>query len=113
DYSQKINKKMYWGAMRSIFSQLLRDDRLKVVDDLVIKKPKTKEFMQVVSKLGLVKPLIIVDKFDDNLLLASRNLPHTTVVQVTSIDPVTLLAHEHILLTKAALVKLNEVLENA
>jgi large subunit ribosomal protein L4 len=112
-YAQKINKKMYRAALCVIFSQLLRDDRLKVIDKLSLKQPKTKEILTIINSMKLVKPLIILDEANDNLSLAIRNLPHTSVVMVSAIDPVNLLAHENILITKAALVKLNEVLNNA
>jgi large subunit ribosomal protein L4 len=112
NYSQKINKKMYHGAIRSIFSQLLRDQRLIIIDDLVIKQPKTKEIIAILTKMKLVKPLIIVETIDTNLELAVRNLPHTRLIHSAAVDPVSLIAHESILMTKEALLKLNEALKD-
>jgi len=111
-YTQKINKKMYRGAMASIFSQLLRDKRLIVVDALSLAEPKTKLLTSVLTKLNAKKPLIIVDKIEANAMLASRNLIDTQLINVEEVDPVNLLQHENVIVTKAALEKLNEVLNH-
>lgn len=112
DYSQKINKKMYKGAICSILSQLLRDERLLVVDEIKLAKAKTKELVGFLTKLKAVKPLIIVNEIDENLALASRNLLDTNVISVKGVDPVFLLKHEHVVITKPALQKLNEALQH-
>lgn len=112
DYSQKINKKMYKGALCSIFSQLIRDERLLAVDEIKLAQSKTKELVSFLAKLKAEKPLIIVDEIDEKLALASRNLLHTEVISVNGIDPVFLLRHENIVITKKALVKLNEALQH-
>ena len=112
DYSQKINKKMYRGALCSILSQLLRDERLLAVEEIKLTQSKTKELVSFLAKLNAVKPLIIVDEIDEKLALASRNLLHTEVISVKGIDPVFLLRHENVVITKQALVKLNEALQH-
>ncbi len=112
DYSQKINKKMYKGAICSILSQLLRDERLMVVDEIKLAKPKTKELITYLTKLKAEKPLIIVSEIDENLALASRNLLNTTVISVKGVDPVFLVKHQHVVITKPALQKLNEALQH-
>jgi large subunit ribosomal protein L4 len=112
DYSQKINKKMYRGALCSILSQLIRDDRLLAVEEVKLLNSKTKGLINFLTKLSAENPLIIVDEFDENLVLASRNLLHTEVISVNGIDPVFLLRHENIVITKQALVKLNEALQH-
>lgn len=111
-YTQKINKKMYRGAMASIFSQLLRDKRLIVLDALLLAEPKTKLLTSLLAKLNAKKPLIIVDKIEANAMLASRNLVDTQLINVEEVDPVNLLQHENVIVTKAALEKLNEVLNH-
>ncbi|MDX2164420.1 MAG: 50S ribosomal protein L4 [Gammaproteobacteria bacterium] len=112
DYSQKINKKMYKGAICSILSQLLRDERLLVVDEIKLAKAKTKELVTFLTKLKAVQPLIIVNEIDENLALASRNLLGTNVISVNGVDPVFLVKHEHVVITKPALQKLNEALQH-
>ena len=112
DYSQKINKKMYRGALCSILSQLIRDERLVAVEEINLTQPKTKELLGFLTQLKANKPLIIVDEIDEKLALASRNLLHTEVISVSGIDPVFLLRHENIVITKQALVKLNEALQH-
>lgn len=112
DYSQKINKKMYRGALCSILSQLIRDERLLAVEEIKLLNPKTKELLAFLTKLKADKPLIIVDEIDEKLVLASRNLKHIEVISVNGIDPVFLLRHENIVITKQALVKLNEALQH-
>lgn len=112
DYTQKINKKMYKGAICSILSQLVRDERLVAVDEIKLAKPKTQELVKLLGKLKAQKPLIIVEEIDEKLALASRNLLHTEVISVKGIDPVSLLRHESVVITKPALAKLNEALQH-
>lgn len=109
DYSQKVNKKMYRGAMRSIASRLVKDNRLLVLEQLTIKEPKTKELIALLKELKLQRnTLIVVNDLNVNLLLASRNIPHLTIIHYNEINPACLVANENILITKDALAKFNE-----
>lgn len=108
DYSQKVNKKMYRGAMRAILSELARLDRLQVVDSIGVDAPKTKELAQKLNALGLQNVLIVTDSVDDRLALAARNLPHVAVVAACSVDPVSLIGFENVLVTVPALRALEE-----
>lgn len=108
DYSQKLNKKMYRGAMRAILSELARLDRLQVVDSIGVDAPKTKELAQKLNALGLQNVLIVTDSVDDRLALAARNLPHVAVVAACSVDPVSLIGFENVLVTVPALRALEE-----
>jgi large subunit ribosomal protein L4 len=110
-YTHKINKKMYRGAICSIFSQLLRDDRIIVVQEFDV-EPKTKSLVTILTKLNAIKPLIILNKIDQNVILASRNIIDTNLISVGAIDPVSLLSHEKIVITREAFERLNEVLKN-
>jgi large subunit ribosomal protein L4 len=111
-YEQKINKKMYRGAMRAIFSQLLKDNRLIVVETLDIDTHKTKNLLGILTKINAKKPLIILDKLEQNITLAARNLVGVDLIPASAIDPVRLLSHESIVITKEALEKLNEGLSH-
>lgn len=108
DYSQKLNKKMYRGAMRAILSELARLDRLQVVDSFGVDAAKTKELAQKLNALGLQDVLIVTDSVDDRLALAARNLPHVAVVAARSVDPVSLIGFENVLVTVPALRALEE-----
>lgn len=108
DYSQKVNKKMYRAAMRSIFSELLRQDRLLVVDELSVAEPKTKAMAARLAELGLDKALLVTHEVDSNLYLASRNLPRVDVREVTNLDPVSLIRFDKIVITVAALNRVGE-----
>ena len=108
DYSQKVNKKMYRGAMRSILSELVRQDRLKVVDALELDGPKTKLLDSVLRAMGLSSVLIVVDGDNDSLMLAARNLPHVQVVGAGVVDPVGLIRYENVLMTAAAVKQIEE-----
>ena len=110
NYSQKVNKKMYKGAISVIFSELLRNDRLKVVSDLEIKEPKTKNITSLMKSLDLKDALLMTDELDENLYLSSRNLYHVGVCDTQSIDPVSLIGYENVVLTKAALKKVEAML---
>ncbi len=109
-YSQKVNKKMYKGAISVILSELLRKDRLKVVSDLEIKEPKTKNITSLMKSLDLKDALLMTDELDENLYLSSRNLYHVGVCDTQSIDPVSLIGYENVVLTKAALKKVEAML---
>jgi len=110
DHSKKVNRKMYKGAMRAIFSELLRTDRLKVVKDFGIKDPKTKNVTALMKKLNVNDALLMSDELDENLYLSSRNLYHVGVCDTQSIDPVSLIGYENVVITEAAAKKLDEVL---
>ena len=110
DHSVKVNKKMYRGALRCIWSELIRQERLVVVKDLVIEQPKTKILVEKLRDLGLSETLIVVEKIDQNLRLASRNLSKTDVRDLTHIDPLCLISSEKVLVTAGALKGLEAAL---
>ena len=110
DYSKKINKKMYKAALRSIFSELLRQEKLIAIEHPKIKNPKTKEMVSFLSKLSLENVLIITDEIDKNLHLASRNIPHVNVVTTAEINPVMLLKPHKVAITPAAFKKIEELI---
>ncbi len=110
NFSQKVNKKMYRAGMASILSQLVREDRLKVVEDFTLESPKTKLLAQKVKSLGLDEVLLLTDNIDENLYLSSRNLPNVLVLDVTEADPVALVHFKNVLLTKQAVARMEELL---
>ena len=110
DWSQKVNRKMYRGAMKSILSELIRQDRLVVVEDLAVDQPKTKAFLSKMKELDVNNALIVADEVDQNLYLSARNVPHIEVSDVTGVNPVNLVAYEKVVITVAALKKVEEVL---
>jgi len=110
NFRQKVNRKMYRAGMASIFSQLVREGRLAVVDAFSIDAPKTKLLDQKVKGMGMDSVLIITDAPDENLSLSSRNLPNVHVVQPGQADPVSLLHFGSIIITKAAVSKIEEML---
>ena len=108
DHSQKINRKMYRAAMCSILSELVRQDRLVAIDDFGVDAPRTKELAGKLKDLGLDNVLIVTLEDDDNLYLAARNLPNVAVCNVSSDDPVSLVGFEKVLMTRAAIEKIEE-----
>ena len=108
DFSQKVNKKMYKAAMRSVLSELLREDRLVVLDKFDIKQPKTKEFKKLIEKLKTDSALIVNDKFDENLFLSSRNVKNTEYSDVSSINPVSLMKFEKVIMNLESLKIIEE-----
>jgi len=106
-YKQKLNQKMYRAAMRSIFSELARTDRL-VVSSLSLAEPKTKLLMQELKSQSADSALIVVAEADKNLGLAARNIPHVECVDVTGVNPVNLLRHDKVLISEQALKKVEE-----
>ena len=110
NFSHKVNKKMYRAGLCSILSQLARDDRLSVIEDLVIDAPKTKILAQKLKGMGLDSVLVITDDLNDNLLLASRNLPNVLICEPRHADPVSLVFYKKVLITKPALAKIEEML---
>lgn len=112
NYTQKINRKMYRAGLASIFSQLVRDGRLSVVDGLTVDAPKTKLLAQKIKGMGLqdARVLIITDSIDENLYLSSRNLPNVLVVEAHQADPVSLVRFPNVLVTRGAIAKIEEML---
>jgi large subunit ribosomal protein L4 len=112
NYTQKINRKMYRAGLASIFSQLVRENRLTVVDTLVVDSPKTKLLADKIKNIGLgsERILIITDNFDENLYLSSRNLPNILVVEAHQADPVSLVRFPKVLVTRNAMAKIEELL---
>jgi len=108
DYGQKVNRKMYRGAVRSILSELVRTERLVVVSELALEAAKTKALIALLKSHDLTDALILTDGFDDKLYLAARNLPKVDVLSAQEVDPVSLIAFETILATEAAIKKLEE-----
>lgn len=106
DWDQKVNRKMYRGAMQCILAELVRQDRLVFVDDFTVSAPKTKELLGKLNALGLQNTLIITDAVDENLYLAARNLPHVEVIDTTAVDPVSLIGYEKVLMSVPAAKKL-------
>ena len=110
DHSQKVNRKMYRAAMRSILSELARTDRLVVVEGLGVEQPKTKLLVEQLKGLGVENVLIISSEIDENLYLASRNLHKVDVCDVDAVDPVSLIAFDKVLVTVDAVKKFEEAL---
>jgi len=109
-YAQKVNRKMYQGALRSILSELVRQDRLVVVDSLNVSAPKTKELVAKLAELNANDALIVTESFDENLMLASRNLYRIDARALNEVDPVSLVGFEKVVITAAALKALEEKL---
>ena len=108
DYSKKINKKMYRAAIRSIFSELLRQGRLVAIEKPVLEKPKTKEIANFLNEFSLSKVLIITDELDVNLYLSARNIPNVDIITVREINPVNLLKAQKVAVTADAFKKIEE-----
>ena len=110
NFSQKLNRKMYRAGMCSILSQLAREGRLAVVDSIGVDAPKTKLLATRLRDMGLESTLILTDALDDNLALAARNLPNVLVLEARQADPLSLVHYKQVLLTKAALEQVQEML---
>ena len=110
DWSQKINKKMYRAAMRSILSELVRQDRLLVVDSFSVDAPKTKDLLNKLNTLGTDNVMIVTEDLNENLYLSSRNLHNVGICDVNYIDPVSLIRFDKVLMTAAAVKKVEEML---
>jgi large subunit ribosomal protein L4 len=111
NYSHKVNRKAYRAGMQTILSELVRQDRLKVVDNFTVDAPKTKQFVQKINALGIDGGvLLLTDGFDENLYLSSRNLPNVLVVEAQYADPVSLVRFPNVLVTANAVKKLEEIL---
>jgi large subunit ribosomal protein L4 len=110
NFSQKVNKKMYRAGIRSILSQLAREDRIAVVDSFTFDTPKTKLAATKLKAMGLDSVLVITDAVDENTYLATRNLPHVAVVEPRYADPLSLVHYKKVLITKAAIAQFEEIL---
>ncbi len=109
NFGQKVNRKMFRAGMASILSQLVREDRIRVVDEFKLDGPKTKLLAQKVKSMGFEQVLVITDEVDQNLILSSRNLPNVHVISVRQTNPVSLVRYPSVLLTKKAVAKLEEM----
>ena len=110
NFTQKVNRKMYRAGMASILSQLVREERLSVIEALSLAEPKTKLLAGKLAAMGLAHVLILTDELDENLFLSSRNLPNVLVLEARHADPVSLMRYEKVLLTRAAVKHLEEAL---
>ncbi|MEN9503167.1 MAG: ribosomal protein [Pseudomonadota bacterium] len=108
DFTQKLNKKMYRAAMRSIFSELVRQDRLIVVNGFDVTEPKTKIMLAKLKEFGSNDTLLVSDVDDINILLSARNIPYCEVATVAGLNPVSLVGHEKVVVTVAAIEKIQE-----
>ena len=109
NYAHKINRKMYRAGMATILSQLVREDRLAVVDAFAVEAPKTKLFAQKVKNMGFDQVLVITDNLDENLWLSSRNLPNVLVLEAKETDPVSLVRYAKVVVTRDAVAKFEEM----
>lgn len=110
DHAQKVNRKMYRAALRCILAELVRQDRLIVVDELELEQPKTKLLADKLKQLNALRSLVVTDEVTENLFLASRNLPHVDVRDSQGVDPVSLIGFEKVVMTVGAVKKLEEAL---
>jgi large subunit ribosomal protein L4 len=110
NFTQKLNRKMYRAGMAAILSQLVREERLAVIDGFSVDQPKTRVLAGKLRDLGMSEVLILTDKVDENLLLSARNLPNVLVLEARHADPVSLLRFEKVLVTRAAVKHLEEAL---
>ena len=108
NFTQKVNRKMYRAGMATILSQLVRDERLFVIENLSAATPKTKEFAEQVKNLGMEQVLFVTKQLDENVYLSSRNLPNVLVLEATQADPYSLLRYKKVVLTKEAVAQLEE-----
>lgn len=106
NWDQKVNRKMYRGALRCILSELVRQDRLVLVEEISVSAPKTKELLAKLQGMGLSNALIVTDAVDENLYLAARNLPHVEVLDTAAIDPVSLIGFDKVVMSVPAAKKL-------
>ena len=109
-FKQKVNRKMYRGAMRGLVSELVRDGRLVVVEEFTVAEPKTRLMIDKLGELGVSSALLLLEAFDENVFLAARNVPNVDVMEVNAVDPVSLLRYEKVVLTVAAVKRLEEKL---
>ena len=108
NFTQKVNRKMYRAGMATILSQLVRDERLFVIEDLSVATPKTKAFAEQVKNLGMEQVLFVTKQLDENVYLSSRNLPNVLVLEAQQIDPYSLLRYKKVVVTKESVAQLEE-----
>jgi large subunit ribosomal protein L4 len=111
DFAQKVNKKMYRGALQSMLSELVRQDRLVVTNGFTVDAPKTKQVVEQLKKLNLDRVLIVVEAIDEKLFLAARNLPFVEVLPVASLNPLSLASYDKVLVTAGAVKLIEERLQ--
>jgi large subunit ribosomal protein L4 len=111
DFAQKVNKKMYRGAIQSMLSELVRQDRLVVTNGFTVDAPKTKQVVEQLKKLNLDRVLIIVEAIDEKLFLAARNLPFVEVLPVSALNPLSLASYDKVLVTSGAVKLIEERLQ--
>src|SRR6476659_2818407 len=111
DFAQKVNKKMYRGAIQSMLSELVRQDRLVVTQDFTVDAPKTKQVAEKLKMLSIESVLIIVEGIDEKLFLAARNLPHVEVIPVALLNPLSLVSYDKVLVTVGAVKLIEERLQ--
>ena len=111
DYSKKLNRKMYRAGLRSLVSELLRRERLILIDKLGVTEPKTRQMQARLAELGVDNVLVLTDGLDSAVYLAARNLPNVQVMDIAIVDPVSLIRQEHVVIDEAALKKLEERLK--
>lgn len=110
DHSQKLNKKMYRAAMRSILSELVRQERLLVIENFEMEAPKTRELADKFKALGVIKGMLVTKDLSEALYLSSRNLPHLEICDVEAVDPVNLIRFDKVVMTVSAVQQLEESL---
>ena len=108
NFTQKVNRKMYRAGMATILSQLVRDERLFVIEELSVATPKTKAFAEQVKNLGMEQVLFVTGQLDENVYLSSRNLPNVLVLEAQQIDPYSLVRYKKVVVTKEAVAQLEE-----
>jgi large subunit ribosomal protein L4 len=110
NFEQKVNRKMYRGAMQSLLSELIRQERLLVVESLELAEAKTKQFVALMKSLDIDGGLFVIEAFEEKIWLAARNLHNVEVLEASALDPFSLLRHEHVVMTVAALRRIEEKL---
>src|SRR5580693_375054 len=113
DFTQKVNRKMYRAAMQTMVSELVRQDRLLVIESLELSAPKTKLLIGKLAEFGLKRALILVEAYEEKLFLAARNIPHVEVMAVSALDPLSLVKHDKVVATVGALKLLDQRLGGA
>jgi len=109
-YEQKVNRKMYRAAMRSLLSELIRQQRLLIVESLEVAEPRTRLMVAKLKELGVSSALLVTEAYDEKTFLAARNLPHVEALEATAVDPASLLRYEHVVMSVAALRRIEEKL---
>ncbi|MES1965400.1 50S ribosomal protein L4 [Psychrobacter sp. AH5] len=110
DWSQKVNRKMYRGAMQCILAELIRQERLILVEEISVSAPKTKELIAKLNELNAPRALIVTNDIDENLYLAARNIPHVSVLGTSEVDPVSLIAFDKVIMSVEAAKQFEEAL---